>query len=48
MSATQIPSSEELSSRAKLHWARAMTVLAVALTVGFAQLGIVGAESSCW
>src|SRR5262249_53204673 len=40
MTAIQIPSSEKRSIRAKLHWARATTVLAAALTVGFASVGI--------
>ena len=40
MTAIQIPSSEQRSSRAKLHWARATTVLAAALPVAFASVGI--------
>src|SRR5262245_38188280 len=40
MSAIQIPSSQHRSGKAKLHWAPATTVLAAALTVGFATVGM--------
>src|SRR5262249_28500410 len=40
MSAIQIPSSQHRSGKAKLHWAPATTVLAAALAVGFATVGM--------
>src|SRR5262245_34898676 len=40
MHAIQIPLSEQRNSRATLRWPCATTVLAAALTVGFASVGI--------